>query len=113
MINVLTNTITRFAALCIVGSRLAIGASTSASAAMKTFNKPKISGDRLDWCFNWAQGRGEQAADAFCQKKGFAKSTFHKIDHDIGSSTSTRLISTGAVCDMNFCDGFKKISCSN
>ena len=78
-----------------------------------TYHKPKWNGDRLDLCLNWGQGCGKPAADAFCQKKGFAKSTGHTIDHDIGASTRTRLITTGAVCDMNFCDGFKKIKCSN
>ena len=111
MTNGMMKTITRFAALCMVGSLLTIGAATSASALTTTYNKPKWSGDRLDLCLHWGQGCGKPAADAFCQKKGFNTSTGYSIDHNIGATTRTRLITTGAVCDQGFCDGFKKITC--
>ena len=111
MIKVSMNAVTRFAALCMVGSLLAIGAAGSASALTKNYNNPVHGGKRLDWCVNWAEGCGQQAANAFCKAKGFDKTVGFSIDHNIGASTPTRLIGTGAVCDQGFCDGFKTITC--
>ncbi len=79
----------------------------------KTFWKPNWGGDRLDWCLNWGTGCGKPAADKFCQSKGFAKAVQFPIDPDIGLAHRTRLITTGAVCDQAFCDGFKQVTCSN
>jgi hypothetical protein len=78
----------------------------------QNFFKPKFGGDRLDWCLNWGVGCGKPAADAFCSYKGYTKSTAHIQAKNIGATKRTRLISTGAVCDQGFCDGFKKITCS-
>lgn len=111
MIKVSINAITRFAALCMIGTLLTIGTAANASAYTKTYNQPMHGGKRLDWCVNWAQGCGKQAADAFCKAKGFDKTTAFSIDHNIGQSSPTRLIGTGAVCDQGFCDGFKKVTC--
>lgn len=83
----------------------------AAHAEFKVFSKPKVGGDRLDLCVNWATGCGKPAADAWCQSKGYTKSAGHSVDHNIGASTRTRLIGTGAVCDQGFCDGFKKVRC--
>lgn len=77
-----------------------------------TFNKPKIQGNRLDWCFNWATGCGSQAANAFCTSKGYTAATGFAMAPDIGANQPTRLIGSGAVCDQQFCDGFKFISCA-
>lgn len=77
-----------------------------------TFNKPKIQGNRLDWCFNWSQGCGSTAANAYCKSKGFATATGFAMAADIGASQPTRLIGTGAVCDQQFCDGFKFVTCA-
>lgn len=83
-----------------------------ASAATQNFNNPAQGGQRLDWCYNWGVGCGQQAADAFCQAKGFVNATGFDIANDIGASSPTRLIGTGAVCDQGFCDGFSHITCS-
>ena len=82
------------------------------SDTVRTYNKPRQSGDRLDWCFAWSAGCGAKAAKAFCKARGFDTAKRFAIDKDIGARTRTRLISTGAVCDQSFCDGFKFIQCS-
>jgi hypothetical protein len=74
-------------------------------------NQPKWQGDRLDWCSNWSTGCGKAAADAFCKASGFQPAVNYQQAADIGSTQRTRLIATGAVCDQNFCDGFKYIEC--
>lgn len=78
----------------------------------QVFNNPMQGGNRLDWCHSWGTGCGAQAATAWCKAKGFANGAvaFH-IAADIGASTPTRLISTGAVCDQAYCDGFADITC--
>jgi hypothetical protein len=80
--------------------------------SVEVFFKPKFGGDRLDWCLNWGVGCGKPAADAFCINKGFKKSANFSKANNIGNFARTRLISTGAVCDQGFCDGFKKITCT-
>jgi hypothetical protein len=82
-----------------------------ASAATQTFGSPMQGPNRLDWCYNWGVGCGKQAADAWCVSKGFQNATSFSIANDIGASTPTRLIGTGAVCDQGFCDGFSSITC--
>ena len=106
-----TSSVTHIAALCIVGSLLTIATAATASAGTKTFYKPTHGGDRLDLCMNWGQGCGKPAANAFCKAKGYDKTTGYSVDHNIGLTSPTRLIGTGAVCDQGFCDGFKKVTC--
>ena len=79
----------------------------------QNFANPSVNGNRLDWCFAWGTGCGEQAADAFCAAQGFAAASSWGMAEDIGASSPTRLISTGAVCDQGFCDGFSNIQCTN
>jgi hypothetical protein len=84
-----------------------------AQAAPKTFVNPKVGSNRLDFCLNWGSGCGEPAATAWCQSKGFNKSIDSEMDADIGNSSPTRLIATGAVCDQPYCDGFTFITCAS
>ena len=86
-------------------------AAGSAQAETKTFNQPMHMGDRLDICLQWGINCGKPAADAFCQTRGYQKSSGHTIAHDVGAVTPTRLLSTGAKCDQGFCDAFQAISC--
>ena len=78
----------------------------------KTFYNPRWKGNRLDWCVNWSQGCGKAAANKYCAARGFKRAYSFQIAHNIGLSSPTRLIGTGAVCDQGFCDGFKKITCN-
>jgi hypothetical protein len=98
----------------VVVGALALGFSIQiAQAAPKTFVSPKIGPNRLDFCLNWGSGCGEPAATAWCQSKGFNKSIDSEMDADIGASSPTRLIATGAVCDQPYCDGFTFITCAS
>ena len=76
------------------------------------FNFPMYNGNRLDWCASWGQGCGQDAANLFCKQQGFDHAAAYAEDDDIGASSPTRVITTGAVCDQPFCDGFKVISCA-
>lgn len=86
-------------------------AAMTATAATRTFDNPQYNGDRLDWCLNWGKGCGREAANAYCKSKGFEKATSFSQASNIGARRSTRLIGTGAVCDQDFCDGFRRITC--
>ena len=79
----------------------------------QTFNSPMQGPNRLDWCYNWSTGCGAQAANAWCQARGFAGATNFAMAPDIGATRPTRLIATGAVCDQAYCDGFAYITCSH
>ncbi|WP_421695969.1 hypothetical protein [Aestuariivirga sp.] len=98
--------------LIFTAAALAVVLSTGeAFADTQTFFKPKQSGNRLDWCLDWSTGCGAPAANAWCKSKGFDKAASFEEDPDIGASHPTRLISSGAVCDQGFCDGFAQITC--
>jgi hypothetical protein len=91
-----------------------IGASGGARAAEQRVNNPKHpSGNLLDWCYDWSVGCGQQAADAYCKHRGFTRATNFQMAPNVGATTPTRLISTGAVCDQPFCDAFRFITCIN
>ena len=77
----------------------------------QTFNRPRIGGNRLDWCREWAQNCGKPAADAFCRQAGFQRSSNFSQEADIGASQPTQVIGTGQICNQNFCDGFRRITC--
>lgn len=81
-------------------------------ATSKTFVSPKVGGNRLDWCLNWGTSCGEPAATAWCKSVGYDHSTDSEEAVDIGASTPTRLLATGAVCDQAYCDGFTFITCA-
>jgi hypothetical protein len=89
----------------------AVSFASAASADNQTFSNPKVGAQRLDLCLNWGTGCGKPAADAWCVTKGYTSSAGHVVAHDIGASTPTRLITTGAVCDQDFCDGFAQVTC--
>ena len=84
---------------------------STAHAETQTFGNPKVGGQRLDLCLNWGTGCGKPAADAWCVSRGFTNSASHIVANDIGAVTPTRLITTGAVCDQEFCDGFAQVTC--
>jgi hypothetical protein len=95
----------------ITATILLLVAATAAQATEASFGAPKWKGDRLDWCSNWSTGCGKATADAFCKATGFENATNFEQAPNIGASQRTRLIATGAVCDQDFCDGFKFIEC--
>jgi len=84
---------------------------STAHAENQSFANPKVGAQRLDLCLNWGTGCGKPAADAWCVSKGFTTSSGHTVAHNIGASTPTRLITTGAVCDQDYCDGFAQVTC--
>lgn len=83
-----------------------------ATVGSQTFSEPKQDSQRLDWCYSWGAGCGGQAASSWCKSKGFngGASSF-TMAPDIGATQPTRLLSTGAVCDQGYCDGFSSITC--
>ena len=89
----------------------AVSLVSTAHAESQSFANPKVGAQRLDLCLNWGVGCGKPAADAWCVSKGFTTSTGHVVAYDIGDVRPTRLITTGAVCDQHYCDGFSQVTC--
>ncbi|MGC4077445.1 MAG: hypothetical protein QM702_10510 [Rubrivivax sp.] len=83
----------------------------TASADEKLFKNPLQGKNRLDYCFSWQTGCGQQAADAWCVDKGFAKAAGFEIAKGAGLLNPTRTIGDGSVCDGASCDSFATISC--
>ncbi len=95
------------------GVMMALMVAAPASAETTSFGNPMHGPNRLDWCLNWGVGCGAEAAKAWCVSKGFAMATDFAIANDIGASSPTRVMATGAVCDQGFCDGFAHITCKH
>ncbi|MFN3593946.1 MAG: hypothetical protein ACK4TK_04610 [Thiobacillaceae bacterium] len=74
------------------------------------FAHPQVDGIALDICREWGANCGKPAADAFCQRQGYAESIDHRIQHD---TPPTRIISSGAVCNDSFCDRIVWVKCSD
>jgi len=83
---------------------------TGPIASDQVFANPEWDGHRLDFCREWGTNCGQPAADAFCQAHGFSGALHAAADRDPGYS-STRVISSGQVCDQPFCRGFQQIIC--
>jgi hypothetical protein len=80
-------------------------------AATKTIVAPMFNGNRLDWCRTWSEDCGKPAADAYCRNQGFQEAASFAREPHIGALSPTRLIGTGATCDLAHCDGFRQITC--
>src|SRR4051812_823221 len=75
------------------------------------FIQPKWNGYALDWCKNFEGLCGLPAADAYCQKKGYPKSTAFQILPAVSVQTMT--IGQNAICNpaVHRCDSFEYIDC--
>ena len=87
--------------------------SVSGGQELRRFDHPRLEDYRLDWCYRWASGCGEEAANAFCRAQGFDRAARWEEDVDIGDRTPTKIIGTGQVCAQHACDGFRFIECVN
>jgi len=59
----------------------------------------------------WSEDCGRPAANAYCRAQGFVRATWFQPEKHIGARSPTRLIGTGATCDLAHCDGFRQITC--
>jgi hypothetical protein len=79
------------------------------TAEIQNYDNPEYEGVALDWCRSWGEDCGLQAADTFCERKGYLRSQGFKKWEDIGQPT--KLIGSRQICDEAMCDSFKRITC--
>lgn len=86
-----------------------LGLFSQAQAAI--FANPTHNGYALDWCRNFEQGCGKQAADLYCQKKGYGTAGSFAMRPQVSVPTMT--IGQNAICSpsVHRCDSFQYISC--
>lgn len=72
------------------------------------FVDPKVDGMPLDYCLEWGSGCGKPAADAWCRARGFAAASVFEVRT---GSPPTRILSSGQICDMVFCDRIISLTC--
>lgn len=65
----------------------------------------------LDWCYRWGRQCGEQAAQAFCEKEGYARQIYFSGPRTITTGEQTRIVSSKDVCDQTSCGTFTQITC--
>lgn len=77
------------------------------------FDKPAIGGVPLDGCLTWAKDCGKPAADEFCKRNGFTRSTGHGITS--GAVPRSIVITSGKICETGknwpYCGAFTYIDC--
>lgn len=74
----------------------------------QVFAPPMLEGYAVDICLTWAENCGQPAADAFCAVGGYATAAAYEYQYD---SPPTRIISTGEICDEDYCTRFASITC--
>lgn len=87
-----------------------LNAQTDAHAVVnsKSFRNPSLDGIRVDYCLERGTYCGFDAANSFCELKGFDIAKYFDIDKDIGK---TWILGDKSLCLTNTCDGFKFIQC--
>jgi hypothetical protein len=85
------------------------GFSSSSFSEVRNFDNPEYEGYSLDWCRSWGEECGLQAADTWCERKGYLRSQGFSKWNDIGKPT--KLVGTRQICDEPICDSFKRITC--
>jgi hypothetical protein len=80
---------------------------TSAEASTRSYFSPKADGVVIGACLADGTSCGKMAADAFCKKEGFAESILFARE----AVTTARILDSGAMCEGESCEAFKRIKC--
>lgn len=83
--------------------------STVVEGLSHQFNAPTVGNYGVDVCLNWGTNCGQPAADEFCRRHGYARSTAQGV---FESGPPTLVLGDNAVCDQSFCNRFAYITCS-
>lgn len=85
-----------------------------AEGAFKVYEYPIRYGSYntlLDWCYRWGNQCGEQAAQTFCEKEGYARQIYFSGPRNITTGEKTRIVSSKEICDQPSCGTFAQITC--
>jgi hypothetical protein len=75
--------------------------------------KPKLGGLRLNYCTTNGAGCGQEAADAFCDMKGYEDASDFAQSPPLPPGIKTRFIGNGKKCYGPVCYAFQTIECEN
>lgn len=88
--------------------------SGGSGADEQEFFKPKIKGYRLNYCETKGAGCGQDAADAYCDARGFDNAADYEKSGPIPpGSKKSRFIGNGKLCLGPGCFAFNSITCEN
>lgn len=74
----------------------------------RRFTLPRYGQYRVAWCYDDKQGCGEKAAQSFCKRLGYMKTTAFHVDTGIDA---TKSLANQKLCFGSSCQGFKDIVC--
>jgi hypothetical protein len=74
-----------------------------------TFRDPTLMGKRIDRCLYYARACNEEAALAWCQQNGFARTTQSQWVY----VSPTYALGDRKTCDLQTCGGFSVVDCAN
>ena len=77
------------------------------------YKKPKLGGARLNYCLKNGVGCGQDAADAFCDAKGYDDAADFSQSAPLTALIPTRYIGNGKICTSGICFAFATITCEN
>lgn len=95
--------------LILIGAFLCV--SPFALASVEEYKEPRTEGLRLDRCLTWGKECDEPAAYRWCFEKGYSKAIYWELEHNIGVSQPTKMLSSKQICNKPGCDAFKVIVC--
>ena len=88
------------------------GGGGGSGADEKTYYKPKIGSYRLNYCETKGSGCGQDAADAFCDAKGYDDaSDFDQSSPIPPGAKPSRFIGNGKICKGPGCYAFNSVTC--
>ncbi len=79
----------------------------------RLYFKPKIGGLRLNYCSENGSGCGQDAADAYCDMKGYQDASDFTQSPPLPPNVKTRFIGSGQKCYGPACYAFQSIECEN
>ena len=84
------------------------------SADEQEYFKPKLKGYRVNYCETKGSGCGQDAADAFCDAKGYDSAADYEQSALIPpGAKKSRFIGNGKLCLGSGCYAFNSITCEN
>ena len=72
------------------------------------FVYPRFDNYRIAWCYQQGQGCGHRAAQSFCRRMGYLKTTKFEREENV---SATKTIGDHYLCFGESCSAFKKIVC--
>lgn len=74
----------------------------------RRFSAPRVGHYRIGWCYQEGAGCGKRAAQSFCRRMGYMKTSGYEKEPNVHA---TKALGDQKLCFGSKCDGFGEITC--